>query len=774
MHQVGVGVLGPVFRTYDPSHDRLVAVKVFRLDITPEQAQTLVDALTRLVDVGLSHPAIVAPIAAGVEEDVPYLAQEYVTAESLDVAMRHYAPSTVETALPFIQHLAEAIDAAHELGVVHGGLHLRDIFVTPDQAHATGFGVMKALEAIGLQGPVRRPYTAPELIAGRVWGPEADRFALAAIAYELLTGKRVAGTGELVSERLAAIDGVGDPEGLQAVFATALADVPANRYSSAAGFASGLHDAVGQASGQGAVPVVAGPGGVAPRADGLGTADLLAGLDLHDDSPVREWDEQPIVDAAMESTDDAEDADDGAKDGQHDTLRASPALIEDIAEETDQAVHVDDRELVVDTSEFERPLAPPVEADDGDSLALRDHRVAHDVGEIAEAAEEGEAEDEEEAEKEIDEAEDEEEAEKEIDEAEAEEEVEKEIDEAEAEKEVEKAIDEAEDDEEEAEEEVEKDAEAHDADLRELGEDGEDTDADALPTMGEEFEAPVVVGAAAGDADRGRAWSARAIAPMLAIAAVAAVAAYIVGLQLGAPDEASDRVLETQTVAGSTSRNFSEAAIGDAELAPEPSTVAVPDPPAETELEPDVDPPVSAPPSPPVAVARGVPEPPSPPVAAVVEPEMGFGWLLVRTTLPGATVVVDGVDRGQTPLSLDDLPYGTHRISISRAGYGSETREVSLSRDAGVVSVGLELIEVGSATSAVVGSIRVDSRPDGARVMLDGQLVGTTPVVVPDVASGTHRVRVERDGYQAWVTTVDVPPSDQVRVAASLERVPRR
>ena len=721
MHQVGVGVLGPVFRTYDPSHDRLVAVKAFRLDITPEQAQTLVDALTRLVDVGLSHPAIVSPIAAGVEEDVPYLAQEYVIAESLDVAMRHYAPSTVDRVLPLIQHLAEAIDAAHELGIVHGGLHLRDIFVTPDQAHATGFGVMKALEAIGLQGPIRRPYTAPEIIAGRAWGPEADRFALAAIAYELLTGKRAAGSGELVSERLAAIDGVGDPEGLQAVFATALADVPAKRYSSAAGFASGLHDAVGQASGQGAVPVVAGPGGVAPRADGLGTADLLAGLDLHDDTPVREWDEQPIVDAAMESTDDAEDADDGAKDGQHDTLRASPALIEDIAEETDQAVHVDDRELVVDTSEFERPLAPPVEADDGDSLALSDHRVADDVGEIAEAAEEGEAED----------------------------------------------------DEEEDEEAVEEDAEVRDAGLRQRGDDVEDTDADALATMGEEFEAPVVVGAAVGDADRGRAWSVRVIAPMLALAAVAAVAAYVVGLQLGAPDEASDRVLETPEAAGPASRDFSEAVIGDADPTPEPSTVALPDPPAETELEPDVDPLVSPPPSPPVAVARGIPEPASTPAAAVIQPEMGFGWLLVRTTPPGATVVVDGVDRGQTPLSVDDLPYGTHRISISRAGYGSETRKVSLSRDAGVASVGVELVEAGSATSAVLGSIQVDSRPDGARVMLDGQLVGTTPVVVPDVASGTHRVRVERDGYQAWVTTVDVQPSDQVRVAASLERVPR-
>ena len=481
MHQVGVGVLGPVFRTYDPSHDRLVAVKVFRLDITPEQAQTLVEALTRLVDVGLSHPAIVSPIAAGVEEDVPYLAQEYVTAESLDVAMRHYAPSTVETALPFIQHLAEAIDAAHQIGIVHGGLHLRDIFVTPDQAHTTGFGVMKALEAIGLQGPIRRPYTAPEIIAGRAWGPEADRFTLAAIAYELLTGKRAAGTGELVSERLAAIDGVGDPEGLQAVFATALADVPATRYSSAARFASGLHDAVGQASAQEAVPAVGGPRGVAARADGLGTADLLAGLDLQHDTPVREWDERPIVDAAVESNEDAEDADDGAKDGQRDTLRASPTLIEDIAEEIDPAVHVDDRELVVDTSEFERSLAPATEADEGDSLASSDHRLADDVGEIAEAGEE-----------------DEEEVAEEDEEAEADE-----------------------DDE----EEVEEDMAVHAAGLPEFGDDVEDTDAETLPTMGEEFEAPDVVGAAADDADRGGAWSARAIASMLAFVAVAAVGA---------------------------------------------------------------------------------------------------------------------------------------------------------------------------------------------------------------------------------------------------------
>ena len=52
MHQVGVGVLGPVFRTYDPDRDRLVAVKAFQLDLVPEQIEVFVGALKRVVEVG--------------------------------------------------------------------------------------------------------------------------------------------------------------------------------------------------------------------------------------------------------------------------------------------------------------------------------------------------------------------------------------------------------------------------------------------------------------------------------------------------------------------------------------------------------------------------------------------------------------------------------------------------------------------------------------------------------------------------------------------------
>ena len=167
LHQIGIGTLGPVFRTYEPTRDRLVAVKVFRLDIVPEQAQLLADALSRATQASLLHPSIVEPIASGVEGTLAYRAEEYVAAESLDVAMRHYAPASIEKALPFITQLAGAIDFARAANIGHGGLHPRDIFVTPDEARATGFGVVEALEEVGIRAPIRRPYSAPERIEGR-------------------------------------------------------------------------------------------------------------------------------------------------------------------------------------------------------------------------------------------------------------------------------------------------------------------------------------------------------------------------------------------------------------------------------------------------------------------------------------------------------------------------------------------------------------------------------------------------------------------------------
>jgi serine/threonine protein kinase len=213
-----------------------VAVKVFRLDITPEQAQSLAEELARAAEAGLFHPSIVEPLAAGVEGTVAYRAEEYVAAETLDVAMRHYAPAPLETALPFVTQLAGAIDFARAAGVGHGALHPRDIFVTPEEARATGFGVVDALERVGLRAPVRRPYSPPERIAGEAWGTPADIFSLGAIAFELLTGRRPSGTGEGIG----ALNAGPDSDRLRRVLARAMHDDPAARYPTALAFAAAL------------------------------------------------------------------------------------------------------------------------------------------------------------------------------------------------------------------------------------------------------------------------------------------------------------------------------------------------------------------------------------------------------------------------------------------------------------------------------------------------------------------------------------------------------
>src|SRR4051812_29213826 len=256
LHQIGIGALGPVFHTYEPTRDRLVAVKVFRLDVPPEQAQSLADELARSTDAGLFHPSIVEPIAAGVEGTTAYRAEEYVAAESLDVAMRHYAPASLDQALPFLTQLAGAIDFARAAGVGHGGLHLRDVFVTPDEARASGFGIVEALERVGVRAPVRRPYSAPERIAGGEWGTAADVFSLAAIAYELLTGRRPSGAGEqiggLTGENLAAHGAA-----IRSVLARAMSEQPSDRFPTALGFASALEAAARTGAGDAKAVTVA-------------------------------------------------------------------------------------------------------------------------------------------------------------------------------------------------------------------------------------------------------------------------------------------------------------------------------------------------------------------------------------------------------------------------------------------------------------------------------------------------------------------------------------
>jgi serine/threonine protein kinase len=243
VHQVGAGVLGPVFRGYDPEHDRAVAIKAFCLDLTPEQARELAASLGRLPALPLKHSSIIALYAAGAEGSTAYLVQEYFVAESADVALKQYGPAPVPDAMRLIGQLAGALDFAAGEGVHHGALHPRDILVAPHEVRLSGLGVVEALEGVGYRPPTRRPYAAPERAAGVPVGCQADVFSLAGVSYELLTGRRPVLSGDAIAietEPIPAASAVA----LAEVFSRALSPRPEDRFASALAFAASLKHAL--------------------------------------------------------------------------------------------------------------------------------------------------------------------------------------------------------------------------------------------------------------------------------------------------------------------------------------------------------------------------------------------------------------------------------------------------------------------------------------------------------------------------------------------------
>jgi hypothetical protein len=202
----------------------------------------LVSELQALVDSDLAHPAIAAPLAANVTGVEAYLAMDFVAAESVDKAIRAHGPTPAMDVLRITTQMAGALDFAADARIAHGAVHPRDLLVSADDARMTGFGIARALERIGVGVPVRRPYTAPERVAAGSWDRRADIFSLAAVAHELLWGRRVTAVGDAAAGALTDVAGF-SLETLQTVFARALAEKPADRFETATAFAEGLQAA---------------------------------------------------------------------------------------------------------------------------------------------------------------------------------------------------------------------------------------------------------------------------------------------------------------------------------------------------------------------------------------------------------------------------------------------------------------------------------------------------------------------------------------------------
>lgn len=261
--RIGGGGMGEVFLAEHVRMKRKSALKVIRPTLLSDQ-----DALQRFTREAenasqISHPNVAAIFDFGETDDgVVYLAMEFVDGESLGSALArlHFYPPIV--AADIIGQAAEALQAAHDMGILHRDIKPDNLMVSTRSdgtfvVKLVDFGIARSLEWRAQQVTrtglaVGTPeFMSPEQISGDALDARSDQYSLALVAFQALTGRDAFGgaiskeslVARLTSrpQRLAiARKEVEWPPSLQDVFDKALAPDPSDRYDSVAEFGKAL------------------------------------------------------------------------------------------------------------------------------------------------------------------------------------------------------------------------------------------------------------------------------------------------------------------------------------------------------------------------------------------------------------------------------------------------------------------------------------------------------------------------------------------------------
>src|SRR5687768_7537364 len=209
VERLGSGGMGEVYKARDARLGRIVAIKLLTADLATRPEGRVRFAREARVISGLNHPHICTlhdvgahESIAGSDQAVDFLLMELVEGETLAARLRRGA-LPMKDALEYSAQIADALAAAHRQGIVHRDLKPANVMITSHGVKLLDFGLAalrsphRPLDGVVSAGVTAEgtilgtlQYMAPEQVQGRPADERSDVFALGAIAYEMVTGRR--------------------------------------------------------------------------------------------------------------------------------------------------------------------------------------------------------------------------------------------------------------------------------------------------------------------------------------------------------------------------------------------------------------------------------------------------------------------------------------------------------------------------------------------------------------------------------------------------------
>jgi eukaryotic-like serine/threonine-protein kinase len=254
--ELGQGGMATVYLAHDLRHDRDVAIKVLHQDLGAalggERFLSEIRTTARL-----QHPHILPLLDSGAADGFLYYVMPYVPGETLRARLERERQLPIEDAVRISREVADALGAAHGLGIIHRDIKPENILLQGGHALVADFGIALAVQHAAGQRMTQTglslgtpQYMSPEQAMGeKTLDARSDIYALAAVTYEMLVGEPPF-TGatvqtivaKVLTERPTAPRAVRDtvPAGVERAILKALAKLPADRFPTAEKFAEAL------------------------------------------------------------------------------------------------------------------------------------------------------------------------------------------------------------------------------------------------------------------------------------------------------------------------------------------------------------------------------------------------------------------------------------------------------------------------------------------------------------------------------------------------------